>query len=350
VAQGDLVSWGAELVKIRRYLRDPDGNIWSEAFLRHLYNDVQHDFQHKTNVLEGVATHRVPQTYHWSYLQEWEYRYCPTTESQYYQALSIHDDYVICHRWEAQQITGIAADVADLGVHFTQAWEAYTSETPGELVRMRFPANLNTMRFIAYDEEPIEASTKKAVQSNDPSYVTKEGEPICYFQVDAADNSYVLYPRPSSSFDNEASGEAIAQYADDDTENVTTGIIATRSGAFDDGEGVPVDIVDVNNSVFMVFTVSPTEMTTVSDEPDFPDFLRKYVRFGVISRAYGGNNDGRIRSLSDYWAQRYALGVQFAKRYNRNKKNDRDYRLTTKGAMSRRSHRHPRLPDGYPAI
>lgn len=344
------MTWGTELVKIRRYLRDPDGAIWSEAFLRHVYNDVQQDFQHQTNVLEGVATHRVPQTYHWSYQQEWEYRYLPRTESQYYQCLNLHDDYCICHRWEPQQITGIAPDVSDYGVHFTQAWEAYTSETPGELVRMRFPANFNVMRFIAYDEEPIEATSKKAVQSSDPGYVTKEGEPFCYYQVDAVDNSYVLYPRPSTSFVNEAQGDGVAQYADDDTEDVTTGIIATRTGAFDDGEGTPFDIVDVQNSVFMVFTVSPTEVRTTLDEMDFPDFLLKYIRFGVISRAYGGNNDGRIRSLSEYWQGRYMLGVKFVKRYILNKRNDRDYRLTTKGVMSRRSYKHPRLPDGYPAI
>ena len=69
-----------------------------------------------------------------------------------------------------------------------------------------------------------------------------------------------------------------------------------------------MDIVDVTNNVFLVYTVSPTDMRTVSDVPDFPAFARKYVRYGVISRAYGGNNDGRIRSLSDFWGARYALG------------------------------------------
>ena len=35
------MSWGTELAKLRRVLRDPDGNIWSDVFLRHIYNDIQ---------------------------------------------------------------------------------------------------------------------------------------------------------------------------------------------------------------------------------------------------------------------------------------------------------------------
>jgi hypothetical protein len=343
------MSWGDELVKIRKYLRDPDGNLWSEAFLRHLYNDVQNDFQHKTNVLEGVEASRVPQTFQWAYQHDWEWRYLPTTESQFYQCLNQHDEGVFCHRWETQQVAGIASDVADYGAHFTQAWEAYM-DTPGDEVKMRFPQNFNGVRFIAYDEQPIDALSRKQVQSTDPSYVTREGIPLCYYPNDKTDNSYVLYPRPSTAFVNEAAGEGIAQFADGDTEDTTTGLIATRTGSFDDGLGVPVDIVDVQDSVFLVYTVSPSDVRTESDEPDFPQFLRKYIRYGVISRAYGGNNDGRIRSLAEYWNGRYMMGVQFVKRYIRNKKNDRDYRLTTKGNVVRRTVKHPRLPDGYPAV
>lgn len=344
------MSWTKELVKIRRYLRDPNGNIWSDAFLRHLYNDVQSDFQLKTKVLEGVIAQRIPQTFHWSYQQEWEYRFLPDTESQFQQCLSEHDETVFCHRWEPQQITGLAPDVADYGVHGTQAWEIYTSEISGDELRMRFPANFNSVKFIAYDEKPLLGMSRKQIQSTDPSWMMREGIPLAYYTQDQSTDTYGLYPRPSTSFVNEVAGEAIAQFADDDTEDVTTGLIATRSGSFDDGLGVPFDIVDVTHSIFLVYNVSPQQIASSLDEPDFPEFLRKYIRFGTISRAYGGNNDGRIRSLAEYWMGRYILGVEFVKRYVRNRRNDRDYRLTTKGSTPRRTVRHPRLPDSYPAV
>jgi len=352
MAQGHGMSWGDELVKIRRFLRDPSGAIWSEAFLRHLWNDVQQDFQHKTSVLEDVIAQKVPATFQYSYQYDWEWRNLPEDQSQFYQCLSQHDEGVFCHRWETQQKTGITPDVADYGVHFTQPWEAHMSQVPGDLIKMRFPRNFNTMKFIAYDQEPIYAMSKKQVQSTDPSYITKEGEPIGYYPYDEADNSYILYPRPSVSFVNEIDGDGMALYADGDTEDVTTGAIAVRTGSTDVSTetGIPLDIVDTVNSVFMVYDVSPADVATVSDEPEYPDFLRKYIRFGVVSRAYGANTDGRIRSLADYWEMRYALGIQFGKRFVRNRRQDRDYRLTTKGAVSRRQYRHPRLPDGYPAI
>lgn len=343
------MTWSDELTVIRRMLRDPSGSIWSDDYLRHLFNDCQQDFQNKTGVLEAVIGQRIPQTYHLAYTQDWEYEHLPTDVSQFYQALAQHDDYVVCHRWEPQQITGLAADVSDYGSHFTQPWEGFM-DTPGELIKMRFPQNFHHVKFIAYDEEPIAATSKKHVQACDQSYVTTEGEPVAYYPYDGVDQSYVLYPKPSASFDNEVEGEGLALFADGDTEDTTTGTIATRTGSYDDGIGAAFDIVDTENSVFVVYGVSPTEIQTALDEPDFPLFLRKYIRFCVIARAYGGNNDGRIPSLSAYWWNRYNRGIQFVRRYLRNRRMDRDYRLTTKGNARRRSVQHPRLPDGYPAV
>lgn len=344
------MTWATELTKLRRMLRDPTGTIWSDAFLRHLFNDVQQDFQHKTNVLEDVVVQRVPAVFQCSYLFDWEWRFLDSTNSQFYQALNLHDESCFCHSWEPQQTTGLTPDVSDEGVHFTQPWEAYMGLTPGDVIKMRFPPNFNEMKFCAYDEEPIVGTSKKRVQSTDPSYVTTEGTPLAYYAYDEVDNSYVLYPRPSVSFVQELAGDGVAMYEAGDTEDTTTGIIAVRDTDFDADVGVPIDVLDVTNSVLMVYTVSPTDIQTASDEPDYPEFMRKYIRHGVVSRAYGANTDGKIQSLSDYWAARYEMGVTIIKQYMLSKRNDRDYRMTTKGLTGRRNIRHPRLPDTYPAL
>jgi len=343
------MSWGSELVKIRRYLRDPNGRLWSDAMLMHIYNDIQQDFQHKTMALEDIATQRVPGLYQFAYQFDWEWRFLSTDLSQFYQCLTIYDDAVMCHRWEAQQMSGIAADVSDYGIHFTQPWEAFMGEIPGDVIKFRFPSNLRTLKYIAYDEKPIAGTTKKQIQATDPSYVVTQGLPLAFYPYDETDNSYVLYPRPATSWVNEISGDGVALYADGDSEDTTTGVIAIRTGSTDSEIGIPVDIVDATSSVFMVYSVTPTDMRTVSDESDFPDFMLKYIRHGTVSRAYGANTDGKIQSLADYWQGRYALGIQFCKRYLRSRRQDRDYRLTTPG-MSRRRLRHPRLPDHYPAL
>ena len=347
------MTWGNDLVKIRRLLRDPDGNVWTDESLRHLYNDVQKDFQHKTSIVEDFTVQRVPGVYHFAYMHDWEYENLPSTLSAFYQCLSQHDESVVCHRWEPQEITGLASDVSDYGVHWTQPWEAFMGETPGDAIAMRFPDNMRNLKYIAYDEEPIHALTRKRVMSTDPSYLTVSGTPIGYYEIDDVDDSYVLYPRPAASFNDELDGnEGPAWYIEDDTEDATTGTIAVRVGSTGtDNVGVPYDITDTVNNVFIIYDVDPTDVLTAWDEGDFPEFLKKYIRFGVVSRAYQSNTDGQHRVLSQYWKFRYDQGVKSTYRYRRNRRNDRDYRLVTKGGgRTGRQHRHPRLPDTYPAV
>lgn len=346
------MSWGGDLVKIRRLLRDPTSKIWTDEFLRHLWNDVQKDLQHKTKVLEDFTVQRVPGVYAFSYMHDWEYEHLPSGKSASYRCLQQHDEGVICHRWEAQVTAGITADVSDYGVHFTQPWEAFMGLVPGDVITMRFPDNMRALKFIAYDEEPITSLRKKTVQSTDASYLTTSGSPIGYYEVDDVDDGYVLYPRPAVSFVDELDGnEGPAWYVSDDTEDVVAGTIAVRVGSTGtDSAGVPVDIIDTTNNVFMIYSVDPSDVLVAWDDGDFPEFLKKYIRYGVIARAYGANTDGRIRSLSAYWMARYQQGIKLTKRYMRNMYQDRDYRLTTKGGKAQRTYRHPRLPDTYPAV
>jgi hypothetical protein len=347
------MSWGDDLIKIRRALRDPNANIWSDAFLLHLYNDVQKDFQHRTSIIEDFVVQRVPGVYHFAYMHDWEYENLPSQFSAFYQCLAQHDESVFCHRWEPQQTTEIDADVNDYGIHWTQPWEAFMGQTPGDVIRMRFPDNMRNLKYIAYDEEPIHALTKKNVQNRDSSYITVSGTPIGYYEIDDIEDAYVLYPRPASSFNDELDGnEGPAWYIEDDTEDVTTGTVAVRVGSTGtDNIGVPYDITDPTNNIFLVYDVDPVDLATAWDEGDFPEYLKKYIRFGVVSRAYAANTDGRIRSLSQYWKLRYERGVRNTYRYRRNRRRDRDYRLTTHGsAFVGRRHRHPRLPDTYPAV
>jgi len=338
------MSWGDELDKIRHFLRDPSGNIWSEAYLRHEWNDVQQDFQNRTGYLEDVAVQRVPGLYQGAFLFDWEARYLGVSVA--YQALTRHDQFAICGPWEAQETTGIAGDTDDPGAHFTQPWEAYM-DVPGELVRMRWPRNFHHALYLAYDNEPIGVSTRKAVQSRDSSYLETQGTPLCLYAYDQ--DQYVLYPRPSVSFVNELDGEGVATFADGDTEDVTTGTVGIRTASYDAGEGASIDIIDSADNLFVVYRVRPTDMQSTADEPDFPGFLRKYIRAGVVGRAYAANTDGRIRSLGDLWEARYELGIEVARRYLRNKRQDRDYRLG--GPPAPRPTRSTlRLPDTYPAV
>lgn len=340
--------WLDELTKIRRYLRDPNGNIWSDSFLLHLWNDVQNDVQHRTYILEDVIAQRIPDLYHMSYTYDWEWQYLPTTLSEFYQCFRKHDEYVYCYNWETQEITGISSDASDYGCHFTQPWEAFMGLTPGEEIRMKFPKNFHDVKFMAYDLEPIEEVSRKSVQSSDSSYITHTGRPIGYYIYESQDKSYVLYPIPSTSFVDEVDGDGIAFYVEDDTEDTTVGTIAIRTGSSESGSGVAVDIISAADNILLAYGIDPTDVESISSEIDFPDYLTKYVRFGVLGRAYSANTDGKIPSLANFWTSRYEIGIRTMLRFMKNRKQDRNYRMTTKPNSRNRVRRVPRLPSNYP--
>ena len=343
--------WLDELTKVRRFLRDPDGNIWSDAFLKHLWNDVQKDVQNRIGILEDVIAQRIPDLYHCSYLYDWEWSYLPSQYSEFFQALRKHDEYVFCHAWEPQEITSISSDAVELGAHCTQPWEAFMGQTVAEEIRMKFPKNFRDVKFMAYDEAPIIPTTRKLVQSMDSSYLTTTGTVLYYYEYESLDRSYVLYPKPSTAFVDDPTGEGIAFYVEDDTEDTTVGTIAIRTGSSESGNvGASVDVIGIQDNILMVYDVSPTDVDSISSEIDFPDYVTKYIRFGVVGRAYDANTDGRIVSLARFWNNRYEIGIKTLERFMRKRRQDRDYRLTTKPSGTIKRRRWPRLPSTYPDV
>lgn len=198
------MNFGKQLRRIRRFLRDPDGNIWSRALLLNLFNDAQREIQHKTRYLEDVTAIRVPPLYHCSYLFDFEWAYLSSSQSQFYKAFREYHqgDFVITYQWEAQ--LDHSGDAPDEGVHFTQPWEAFTGEVPGEQVKIRFPSNFHTAKLMVYDRDPITCTTKKEIQNKDSSYLTRTGTTFAYYREDDLDNSFIPYPLPTSIDWNDA--------------------------------------------------------------------------------------------------------------------------------------------------
>ena len=136
-----------------------------------------------------------------------------------------------------------------------------------------------------------------------------------------------------------------------DTTESEIGNITQRTGSFLTYEvGVATDVLDAAGNIVLVYDVAPVPVTGTGDRLDYPDFMSKYVRYGVLGRAYMANTDGYIPSLANYWNQRYRLGVKALKHYRANKARNRARRFATETLSARRTIRHPRLPDGYPVV
>jgi hypothetical protein len=417
------MTWSSNLSRIRRFLRDPDGNIWSDALIKRQFNAAQKDLQRRTNFLDDVQPVHVPPRYDYSYLQDWEWPFLDS-ETGNYQALKYHQqaEIVFCQRWEAQAVWGLVeATAEEEGDHFTQPWEAFMGITPGSIVPLQYPSGFHNAKFVAWDKEPIDYMTLKSIQQDDPSWATRTGLPFAYWRPDKLEDQFCLYPIPSSvtweeevtvvpeveyiytfsfeededyisgegqnftrednddslqylfdweldvgSRNDEAAGRgmwlfevdsgngtyAVGQVTktDSDTESSETGAILDIGDLIVGGElGIATDVISADNNVLFVYSKTPLDIADVNDESDWPDFLQKYVEYGTLEAVYSADTDGQIQSLRDYWKLRYDMGIKAIERFKSLRKQDRDYRMVTKGVPGFRTRRQPRLPDAYPA-
>ena len=325
------MTWAEQLVRIRRFLRDPDGNIWSDAFLLRLYNDEQYSIFNELGVNETVKSVRVPPKFYTSYLQDWEWVHTDYSDGEVWLSFQINDstETVFTCPWESQTLKGLDASDTDGGHHFTHPWEAFVGGvTPGDIPPLHTANEFHKMIFIAWDRKPIEALSFKEITRNDPSWRSRIGEIQGYYREDETSDYLMPYPIPIvNDWQDGEEGQA-----DPDTAEYATTSLATL------------------DNLLLVFEKIPTELTTGTDESDFISFLQKYIEYGVMERAYGANTDGRIKSLSEYWGYRKKIGYKAIEKFKTNRMADRDYRLQTKDTPPSRTRRHPRLPDEYPAV
>lgn len=395
--------YGSQVKKIRRFLRDPDARIWQSHYLLTTFNDIQREMQHLTGFLENVEAIRVPPSYQFSYMFDWEWPFLPDYLSRFYQCLNLYQQggYVFCNRWEMQIEAGYEGTAEEDGTHITQPFEAWYL-TCGDIIKQKFPPDFFKAKYIAYDLKPIVAVDKKQVMSAS-DYKTREGEPFCYYREDDLNDDFILYPKPSSvvfddvveqtdnewSYSQEWEGDLVVgeQFADgyiyfwevpeytgedyglrgmflfemgfsysgyygmalykDNEEPFGTMV---HGETMNQDEGIAVDIVEAENNLLLIYDAMARDIQDESDQSDFPEFMQKYLECGTLERAYSANTDGRIGSLRDYWGYRYQIGITMMKRYMIKRKSDRNYRLTTSTRPPNRNYRHPRLPDTYPAV
>lgn len=429
VGTDENLDWAHEKARIRRMLRDPNGNIWHDSTLLRIYNDCQREIAQKTGFLDDIQAVRVPPYFDCSYLMDWEYVYLPSSELANFQALYYHEpsDYVLTARWEALVLNSATVDGEHSGYVATHPWEHFIALQPGEVIRLRLPAGFHRARLVAWDEEPIDLLTRKQITSEDASWLSRMGDPQGWWRPDELNNEFCLYPQASSATwddtvteydepvycytdDFEYTGAYISgtgrmftrNYADDDvnylwdweydhldtgyasgndevtmrcmrlfemetvsgdtkvgmllftdddtTDRQTGTVIDSTDYLFNKDTGISLDTITAADNALFIFEKNPTDLSGGTDESDFPPYLRKYIEYATLERAYAVDNDGQIASLRDYWAMRKTIGLKAIKLFMGLRKADRNYRMTTKGTPGFRTRREPRLPDSYPCI
>ena len=345
--------WGDRLKKIRRFLRDPNGDIWEDRFLLRLYNDQQLMLQNLEGVLEDVQDVRVPPMFETSYMYNWEWEFANADGGYVYQCFNIYDqaDMVFTYWWEPSFIAGSTSGVQDSGYHFTHPWEAFMGVLPGDTPPVWLPRKFQKLLAIYWDKDPLDPMTKKEIQRDDMTWRTRAGETRQYRRIDELDNFIALYPIPTTIVWDDIDGDGILIGREDDTVD-GEGIIfdADYTYASSSTEGAAFDIIETDDKLLAAFRIAPQDIECFDDEGDIPQFLTKYVEQMVLFRAFQANTDGKIESLEQYWEMRTKFSSEVINVFNTKRQVDRDYCLKTKGAPVATSRRRPRLPDNYPAM
>jgi hypothetical protein len=336
--------------RLRRFLRDPDANIWSDEDVRIFFNDAQIEVAQKIGYIERVHAYRYPPLYTFSYQWDWEIQHI---EGDKYKCLSewVTRDVINCYPWEAGYYLD-SMDTPDDGARFTHPWECeYLA--PGEVIRIPLHAKFHKNRFAAFDERKINPLGERQIAMGDPYYRTKTGEPINYYRPDQYHNEIVLYPRPSSVVWDDASW-LLPDASDSFGTAASDGIVSYQEDAIDEtGYGVVYDTVDTENNLFMVFDSLPDDV--VDDEYTWddaiawwPPYMLMAVEQATLERCFGADTDGFIPSLRDYWQGRKEVSIEAIKRFKRMRMADRDFQIG--GVQKSGRSAHPRLPSGYPRV
>jgi hypothetical protein len=356
------VNWFEQRKRIRRYLRDPDGNIWSDALLLSLYNDAQRELQHQVQTLEDFQVIRLPSMYQMSYLFDWEWPFTDHERGYVLQVLFYYDAAELAHsnRWETESIAGTNATTSDEGSHWTHPFEAWY-DIPATPPPFWAPEPFEEVRLLSQDQDLIDPNTRRDIEYGDRTWRTRSGEAQDYYRDETLSNNMFLYPKSSTvAYDDIVTdsdyipditdGYGMVLFTDEETENQENGTVISATGYTSTSDyGIAIDMLDEVDNVLMVYTRAPKDIVSDQDESLLAPFLRKYIEYAVLERAYTTNTDGRIESLAQYWKYRKDIGIRAWKIFMGKRKSDREYQLRTKGAPAMRNRKAPRLPDEYPA-
>jgi len=323
------MSWTDHLSRLRKWCRDPSGNVFSEPFLRRLWNDEQQVLFGLLGASATVQVVRIHPAFYGSYLQDWEWPYTDHATGEVYAVGRFYDagELTYLHLWEPEHLKGYNATTYEQGYIYTQPWEAWACADPFFPPPIPLPADFGQSIFLAYDRDRIDpASQRDTMADDEQTWKTRAGDPMTYWRDQKNTNWIRLYPLPTLSWQ--------------DSEDV--------QGDPDEAEYADT-AVDVDNNLLVIYRAEAVDVAGDITAGQLPEPLLKYIEYGVAERALRANTDGRIESLADYWGIRKKAGYEVIRKYQRMKMSDRNLGLKTKeGIGEGRRPKHARLPSAYP--
>jgi hypothetical protein len=282
-----MATFNQSLTRIRRFLRDPDGNIWTDDQIRYFWNDAQQKVALDTHLLVNAETLAFPPAPSYSYTHRWEEQYTDSATDMRVLEYGQDINKVYTYPWEFAW-SGTNPPKDEGSYRWTHPFEGtmYTTAKPvPNILNKGFVSGI----WCAYDQEEILPLSRDQVASGDRWYRHRKGEAKYYYRDSDYANTIVIYPQPPPDYSATSVGDLT------DSTYVTT-----------------------TDRVVIVYKYAHADIPSGSgnwdDTLDWPDWAIPYIEYATLERAYGADTDGYIPTLHEYWKLRYDVGLQILKR------------------------------------
>lgn len=193
------MDWSDHLTRIRRWVRDPDGDIFEDAFLLRLFNDELQQMFGPLGPVSDVQVVRMPPAFQMSYHFDWEWAYSGHTDGDVYQTGGYYDaeDYVYLQAWEPEHLKGYESTSYTPGDVYAHPWEAWAVAMPHHPPPVPLPVDAESVLFLAHDKERIDPETKSEImRADDTTWKTRAGSALSYWRDEKNSRWIYIYPLP----------------------------------------------------------------------------------------------------------------------------------------------------------
>lgn len=340
---------GDSITKVRKLFRDWNKDIFSDAELIRIYNEVMMSFIRETSILETYTAMPVPPTQGTILTFRWEEDYGGKHGNFFY---PFNQPYVATQPWEYASSIGVEPQATG-GYTSSFAWESVYANLQHR-IRHYFPGNFIEALFMAHNERPMEWEFRSNIEKGNTAFKTKTGVyPIAYIE-DSESNSFYLYPKVDGTYGavDMDSDFGTVVYDEDDNLNPDSdyGVIVKVSGENLVGNyGVVILYQTLDDALYLIYLYLPEKFTSLSQKIELQRWMVKYIEFGVLTRLFQAETDFQNEQLGKYFHARYTAGVEIAGIVKSKRRDMIRYKLSSVGyGTSQR--RLANLPSQYPSI
>lgn len=327
--------------------------MFSDAALVRLWNEVQMEFAAETELLERVVNLSVPAIALYTYTHPWEEDYGGKACSVLYNFMS---PFSYTQPWEIVQLIDEAPEVVG-GFTSSQMWEGVYATVQNRMFHY-LPDDALTIKYISYDQHPVDWIYREEVDGVNTSFKTRAGlQPTMYVE-DSQSGLFYAYPRLDGVYgvtdiDTDL-GEVVYDDASNNSINPDTDygvIIFSSDTEIDSDYGLVVRAQTDNDAIQVIYTHTPIEVTASTQTIEWPRWCVKYIEFGVLSKLFKAETDIYNKSLTDFFTSRYKVSLDLIAKYQSNRYSMRTYQMQELSRGKGRGQKKlATLPSNYPSV